>query len=156
MEQQSYLTDLQFNPVLASTGQRFLNYLIDVIIFDIIIAIVKVAFLYRITTLYVDYTFTNVLLRLLISYIGFVVLYFISESAFKGRTIGKFITGTKVINEDGTEPETRTYLLRSFSRIVPFEPFSALGNPCRPWHDKWTKTFVVDVQKTEFNTASFQ
>ena len=42
MEQQSLLTDLEFNPVLASTGKRFLNYLIDLIIFIILMVYILV------------------------------------------------------------------------------------------------------------------
>ncbi len=80
----------------------------------------------------------------------YVSYFFLCELVFKGRTIGKFITGTKAVNEDGTDMEPKTILLRSLSRIVPFEPFSALGNPCRPWHDKWTRTFVIDITKNFF------
>ena len=40
MEQESLLSDVQFNPVFASTGKRFVNYLIDVIIFYVIIVFV--------------------------------------------------------------------------------------------------------------------
>ena len=68
---------------------------------------------------------------------------------FKRRTIGKFVTGTKAVNTDGSKMEPKTILLRSLCRIVPFEPFSALGNPSRPWHDKWSKTYVIDVKKIE-------
>jgi hypothetical protein len=28
--------------------------------------------------------------------------------------------------------------------MVPFEAFSALGTPSYPWHDKWTRTVVID------------
>ena len=40
MEQQSLLTELEFNPVLAGTGKRFLNYLIDLIMFYVILFLV--------------------------------------------------------------------------------------------------------------------
>ena len=88
-------------------------------------------------------------------FIGFfVAFYCLSEIIFKGRTIGKFITGTKAINEDGTEPDPKTYFLRSLCRVVPFEPFSAFGSPSRPWHDKWTHTIVIDVKQTAINNGS--
>ena len=42
MEQESLLTGIEYNPVLASTGKRFLNYLIDLITFIIPIALILV------------------------------------------------------------------------------------------------------------------
>ncbi len=45
MEQQSYLTDLEFNPVFASTGKRFLNYLIDLIVFLIFWYVLLIVFI---------------------------------------------------------------------------------------------------------------
>jgi hypothetical protein len=33
-------------------------------------------------------------------------------------------------------------------RLVPFEQFSALGSPSYPWHDRWTKTIVIDEKLT--------
>ena len=73
---------------------------------------------------------------------------------FKGRSIGKFITGTKAVNADGSDMRVETILLRSLSRVVPFEPFSAFGG--HPWHDKWTRTHVIDVRKTEQNNLGLQ
>jgi hypothetical protein len=37
----------------------------------------------------------------------------------------------------------RIAFLRSLSRLVPFEPFSALKKPSYPWHDRWTRTLVI-------------
>jgi uncharacterized RDD family membrane protein YckC len=72
----------------------------------------------------------------------------IIEGIFKGRSIGKFITGTKAVNEDGSNISFTTAIARGFSRIVPFEPFSALGSPSYPWHDKWNKTYVIDIRNS--------
>jgi uncharacterized RDD family membrane protein YckC len=68
------------------------------------------------------------------------------ETIFRGRSIGKFITGTKAVNEDGSSISFTTALARGFARIVPFEAFSALGNPSYPWHDKWCRTYVIDIK----------
>jgi len=38
-----------------------------------------------------------------------------------------------------------------FTRIVPFEPFSALGRPSCPWHDKWNDSYVIDIRNSSFN-----
>lgn len=155
MEEQSYLADIEFNPVLASTGKRFLNYLIDVILFYVVIVFILAGlfisegYAYRSNT-----DFSSQLLERLVAIALFAGFYFLSEIIFKGRTIGKFITGTKAVNQDGSEMEPKTILLRSLSRVVPFEPFSGLGNPCRPWHDKWTGTYVIDVKQTALNNPT--
>ncbi|HVX25681.1 MAG TPA: RDD family protein [Parafilimonas sp.] len=157
MEQESLLTELEYNPVLASTGKRFLNYLIDIIIFYVLAVFILAALFYN-----DDYTYTtsndfsSQLLIRLIAFALFAAFYFLFEILFKGRTIGKFITGTKAVNYDGSEMEPKTILLRSLSRVVPFEPFSGLGNPCYPWHDKWTRTCVIDVKQTALQNPTVQ
>jgi uncharacterized RDD family membrane protein YckC len=67
--------------------------------------------------------------------------YTFCEKVFKGYTLGKLITGSRAISADGSELTFKQAILRSLSRMVPFEPFSALG--ANPWHDSWTKTVVI-------------
>ena len=149
MEQQSLLTDVEFNPVLASTGKRFLNYLIDLIVYDTIKYILRMGFAYGSSTVYADNDYAVLWFNVFLSITGWLLLYFLSELIFKGRTIGKFVTGTKAVNEDGTEMSAKTTLLRTLCRIIPFEPLRIFWG--RPWHDKWTKTYVIDVAKTGLN-----
>jgi len=80
----------------------------------------------------------------LVSMVIYGILSGIVEGLFKGKSLGKLITGTRAVNTDGTNISFKTALLRGLSRIVPFEPFSALGGPSHPWHDKWTNTYVID------------
>src|SRR5690606_37410582 len=68
------------------------------------------------------------------------------EAMFKGRSLGKLITGTIAVNEDGSRISALTAFLRGLSRAVPFNVFSALGSPCYPWHDKRNKTYVVEYK----------
>jgi uncharacterized RDD family membrane protein YckC len=75
---------------------------------------------------------------------------FLIEAIFKGKSLGKLITGTRAVKEDGTLLTTKDALLRGLSRMVPFEAFSALGSPSYPWHDKWSKTFVIDEKQSQF------
>lgn len=88
----------------------------------------------------------------LISIIQSVIFMGFYEYLTKGVTLGKLITGTKAVNQDGTNITIGTAFLRSLCRIVPFEPFSALTTPCYPWHDKWTKTFVIDKAASRIDT----
>lgn len=65
------------------------------------------------------------------------------EAAFR-RTLGKFLTGTMVVTEDGRRPKLEHILVRSLVRLIPFEAFSFFGQR-QPigWHDRWSKTLVV-------------
>jgi uncharacterized RDD family membrane protein YckC len=152
--QQNILVDIEPQLVQASSGKRLANYFIDLILFYIlvfiagmIIATVSPESLEN-DTLFSDNVFLDRLLSLLIFgvYMSFV------EGIFKGRTLGKLITGTKAVNADGSTISFATALGRGFSRMVPFEPFSALGNPPYPWHDKWTNTYVIDVRQSSLES----
>ncbi len=70
--------------------------------------------------------------------------YFICELTLQ-RTIGKYATNSVVINEYAEKPDSGSLIGRSFSRLVPFEAFSCLGD--RGWHDKWSGTYVVTVKE---------
>ena len=52
-----------------------------------------------------------------------VCVYYIPLEAMSGRTIGKLITGTKVVSEDGHRPPFSEVIKRTLSRFIPFEAF---------------------------------
>ncbi|MEO6405093.1 MAG: RDD family protein [Ferruginibacter sp.] len=81
------------------------------------------------------------LLSYLISFTLYLSYYTLMEGSTKGKTIGKFITKTRSVREDGSQLTYSDAFKRSLSRLVPFEPFSAFEY--RPWHDKWTDTIVI-------------
>jgi uncharacterized RDD family membrane protein YckC len=137
---------------LASIGQRFLNFLIDAIIIQwglayatgIVLGYVLVSFFPE--TAYAFFIEKSQSTVLLISYaigiVNYLIYYSFCESIFNGVTLGKLITGTKAVCINGEKIRFKTALLRSLSRIVPFEPFSIwFGEGI--WHDKWTNTMVV-------------
>jgi uncharacterized RDD family membrane protein YckC len=130
------LTDVEkeINLVPVSAGIRFADYLIDMVIFYILF----VAVLLLLRSFISD---SDGILLYIISYTLFVAYYTLIEGATNGRSVGKLITGSKAVKEDGTAITWNDALLRSLTRIVPFEPFSAFGS--NPWHDRWTHTKVV-------------
>lgn len=148
--QQDILVDIEPQLVQASSGKRLANYFIDLILFYILLFILgMIIALTSPQSLENDTLLSdNVLVDRLLSLILFGVYMSLIEGIFKGRTLGKLITGTKAVNADGSTLSFSTALGRGFSRIVPFEPFSALGNPPYPWHDKWTNTYVIDVRNS--------
>jgi uncharacterized RDD family membrane protein YckC len=71
------------------------------------------------------------------------IVYYVLLEGLTGRTLGKLITGTKVVNERGEPPSFAQTLGRTFSRFIPFEAFSFLGDDGRGWHDSVPGTYVV-------------
>jgi uncharacterized RDD family membrane protein YckC len=146
--------NLEITYEYASTGKRFLNYLIDYLFMYFGLSFVTGAFVGLVGGL----LFPEYMLRItssadsvdLLPITYAIVLfnhlfyYTICEKAFRGYTLGKLITGTRVIREDGGELTFKNALLRSLSRLVPFEAFSAFGG--YPWHDSWTKTRVIKAR----------
>lgn len=141
----------------ASKGNRFANYIIDLIVFlaigyGLFFLIIYLCYTFLDDTTPVD-TFLddleniNGLVDRLVTGTILALCYFTTETLLKGRSIGKFVTKTIVIKEDGSTPNTIDYLKRSFSRIIPFEAFSFLGAEGRGWHDTISKTYVVDIDK---------
>lgn len=135
----------------ASLGQRFLNFLVDNLVMRFGLSYltgsvvgVFLGYLFPEYASRIIYDRTSMDLFLILYLVGilnYLVYYTFCEKVFKGRTLGKLITGTKAVREDGSELTFRDAILRSLSRLVPFEPFSAFSYS--PWHDTWTKTMVI-------------
>lgn len=77
---------------------------------------------------------------------GVMLLYYIGFEAVTGRTVGKLVTGTKVVTLQGHAPSALQVLGRTLIRFVPFEPFSFFGSEPRGWHDRWSNTRVVRLR----------
>jgi len=140
--------------VQASTMKRFLNYVIDVGIFFLVLIGIAIgmAFLAPETLgQFVAFTETTPLADRLLSILLYAVFMGVLEGSTGGITVGKLITGTRAINSDGTSLSFGKGVLRGFARAVPFVIFSAFGNPCEPWQDRWTNTYVIDTRKSETN-----
>ena len=71
------------------------------------------------------------------------LVYYIPLEMMFGRTLGKLVTGTEVVNEKGERPTAAQVVGRTFARMIPFEPFSFFGDPARGWHDTLSGTYVV-------------
>jgi uncharacterized RDD family membrane protein YckC len=136
----------QFQYEDASTGIRLANYLIDSIVF-VILFLAFIYFTALVTQSNAIATSMNelpVLVERLLWLMIIAIYYALVEGFSKGRSMGKLITGTKTVRWDNQPFGWGDALGRGFSRVVPFEPLSALwGNP---WHDKWTNTRVVKVR----------
>jgi uncharacterized RDD family membrane protein YckC len=135
----------------ASKGKRFANFIIDYIGQLIIGGAIGIA-MAIISAITGDYEYVAWIdtMGTLGEYaLGIVILiiYYMVFETITGRTLGKYITNTKVLTEDGQKPEADKILYRTLSRMIPFEAFSFLGDEGRGWHDSLAKTVVVDVKK---------
>ncbi len=138
----------------ATQGQRFLNWLIDnlfmrfalTLLTGRIVGEILVRYFpdYALRIAYKENTFDVLLLTYLFGFFNYLIYYTICEKAFKGYTLGKVITGTRAIRDDGQELTFKDAILRTLSRLVPFETLSGFGT--KPWHDSWTNTTVVKVR----------
>ncbi len=76
--------------------------------------------------------------------IGLWIGYFVLFEAVWQKTLGKMITGTRVVTIAGEPPSARQIVGRSIVRLVPFEALSFLAKHPVGWHDALSGTRVVD------------
>jgi len=128
----------------ASTGKRFANYIIDTIVFYIITFGLGIAIGIFKPSLLADVDDLSLRLIMLLFY-GIVM--FMTEGMSNGKSVGKLITGTKAVNDDGSDITFQKAFIRNIVRAIPFNALSALGTPSTPWHDRWSNTIVIDEKK---------
>lgn len=132
----------------ASLGVRLANNFLDLVVLYIVNYLFSTIsnLLYEVTSIEFFYFYSNgnMLWQILIGNFNYCLYYFLMENYLEGRTVAKYITGTKVISTDGTKPSTRQIMYRSLSRIVPFDGLSFLGE--NGWHDKWSETRVINLK----------
>jgi len=142
------------NDMLASHGKRLANFVLDYItyfvisiIIGIVLALLDILFGISEPLIWVTEMEGGIgeyLLGMVI-----ILMYFLIMETLTGRSVGKFITGTKILKEDGSELTPQDILIRTLCRFIPFEVFSFLGTPPRGWHDSISKTVVVDIKNYE-------
>lgn len=74
------------------------------------------------------------------------LIYYVPQEAMFGRTLGKLVTGTKVVDENGNPPTWGKAFGRTLCRFIPFEAFSFFMADARGWHDSIPKTYVVKAR----------
>ena len=132
----------------TSYMNRFMNFLIDSIIVLVIHILVELLYYYTQTrsNVFVDYDYFKNTGRLF--WITQFLYYLIMEG-LSGRTIGKYLTNTVVIDAEGNKPDFKEVLIRTLCRFIPFEPISLLLHNRIGWHDMFSKTRVVDKEELE-------
>jgi uncharacterized RDD family membrane protein YckC len=156
MSNSTYILD---DKLLASNGSRFLNYILDLFAFVLFFFLFCVAL----------GTFIGLLggtsLSSWISELGdlgwnlivftLFILYYTLLEGFFGRSVGKFITGTILVDENGQKPSFGAIFKRSLCRLIPFDTFSFLGSDGRGWHDTLSDTYVVNKKALDEEIKTF-
>lgn len=139
--------------LLASKGQRFLNFIIDLVILYIIAASIETTIII-IAELTNSYEVSNWVksmgsIEKFLYGVVIIILYYGLTEIYFSRTFAKYFTKTIVIMGDGSKPDGITIMKRTLYRLIPFEAFSFLGSNTQGWHDLMSQTYVV--RKHEFN-----
>lgn len=140
MSGKNLLDDLQEEVVIVPVGKgvRFANLLIDTIcVYALFFIVVFTAVIIKLSN--GGMVEDSQVFYFVLSY-AILIGYFTVLEALTGRSVGKFITGTRVYRLDGQPLTWKDAFLRALIRLIPFEAFSGLG--FAPWHDEWTKTTV--------------
>ena len=144
------LEDFEVELDPANRNLRFVNFIVDRIVFYGFSKLFNILWVnFMAMAMYNEEYWVQYTVNILVSLTLYAIFMGATEALFKGKTLGKVLTGTRVVKPDGSPISVKTAFLRGLSRIVPFEPFSTFGSswPPRPWHDKWTDTYVI-VEKT--------
>ncbi|MCE7995669.1 MAG: RDD family protein [Roseivirga sp.] len=113
-------------------------------LYGFIIDLIVILLFMEVTARLEDISVLETPMRILRVTIGFGG-YHIPMEYFLGKTVGKIILRTRVVNSLGEKINLREALIRFVSRFIPFEIFSiALGIDARAWHDILSKTYVID------------
>ena len=128
----------EFDSKKVSSLTRFIHLIVDTIAF--IIVMIIFAFIFGL--------FINPTDESLIAILGYLILaasffgYYVFMETKYQKTIGKFITKTKVINKNGTKPELGDIVRRTFCRLIPFDRISFLFTK-NGFHDRLSDTTIV-------------
>ncbi|MFD0964522.1 RDD family protein [Pseudofulvibacter geojedonensis] len=139
--------------VWATKGKRFLNFIIDrIVVYAIVFGlsfllgvILNVTGNYELLDSIAN---MNGFIDSLITLTFYVTYFIVIESKYQ-VSVGKLLTGSVIVDEYGEKPTTSSIIKRSFSRLIPFDAFSFLGENSYGWHDSLSSTYVVDKKLLE-------
>ena len=146
---------------LASFKKRVLAYVID---FAIILAItMAIIFIPEVLSISAKSILSGGISEVLIATVGLLWLYSTLLEGFNGQSIGKRITGLKVVRTDGKKMSYDHAAVRNFGKIVVLLPFDLLIGWWRiknhtfiRYFDKFAGTTVIDLRWHPSNTSPLQ
>lgn len=130
----------RFTGEIAGKWRRFGTMLVDYAVYYALCAIVTVVVILASNEHAVDGA------RVYLISVPVYVVYYALFEATLGRTPGKLVLGTRVVNQHGAAPSFGQVIGRTLSRFIPFEPFSVLfatDGEAIGWHDSIARTKVI-------------
>jgi uncharacterized RDD family membrane protein YckC len=137
--------------VFAPKGVRILNMFIDTVVCCILLGLVylTILLLYKYADmqgLMLWYIEMGAFTKLVIAVFVTGLYYFLMEN-YTGATIGKFATGSRVVDAYGQRPTSKAILIRTLVRLMPIEVFTFVGEGATGLHDSASNTYVIDIHK---------
>ena len=127
---------------LATRWRRLMTFTIDLLICMLISGFLLISIGLTLLSFNVELLEGDLDILLDITLYGtFFFYYFIFETTTQ-RTIGKYLTKTVVVNQNGTKPKIRTILKRTIFRTIPIEYLSFLHSK-EGHHDFLSETKVI-------------
>jgi uncharacterized RDD family membrane protein YckC len=120
----------------ADKGTRLGNFMIDSFVFVILLVFQLTILIVLFPNIKEDSPLLNVYISIL--YFSY---YFLFEFIL-GRTPGKYLTRTTVVNFKGKKPSVKYILIRSICRLIPVDGFSYIFS-LTGFHDTISRTTVV-------------
>jgi len=134
------------NYELAKRDQRATGFIIDALIAYPLMIVLKV--LPGVLGIFVILDINTNLYRIpnLAAWLVTLFFYYLLCEGIWYKTIGKLITGTRVVQVTGETPTATQILIRTLVRFIPLEFITYLDGSKRPsgWHDRWSRTRVVN------------
>lgn len=130
-------------PTPTRWGKRLANLLLDTLFFYIILVTIGTGLALIFPGFLDAVDKSNPLLDRLVSALLFTT-YYVSFEAWLGKSPGKMITQTKVVDEDGRKPGFGTIVRRNLCRLIPFDALTFFRRTPIGMHDRLAHTLVVD------------
>jgi uncharacterized RDD family membrane protein YckC len=137
-------TPIDANTPLASRSRRLATFALDFAFFHVLAFIVGLVLA---LTGAGDWIEKMSGLQERVFGIAVFLAYYLLTEVLQGRSLGKRITGTRVVTASGVHPTKGQLIKRSFARLVPFEFLSIFRVSRLMWHDDWSATRTVYVAK---------
>ena len=125
---------------LAKPTLRFINFITDTLV---------IAVVYNFLNSNYQITQEPGINRFNILTVVIFITYYTIFEWLTGKTIGKFLTKTKVIMENGSKISFGIAFLKSVVRLIPLIQWTYLGKVCHGWPDSFTNTIVIPDKEVE-------
>lgn len=130
----------------AGKWRRFFNWLIDKsVLYALTVAVLAILVVVD-GEHWADWYDTLGFWWQLLLRLALMLVYYVTLEGLFGVSVGKLVTGTRVVDELGRAPTPIQAVIRTLCRFIPFEALSLAfsdDDRTRGWHDSIARTYVV-------------